>query len=318
VRGLLVVNPKATTTTLRGRDVLVSALGDTLKLDCAETTHRDHAIELGRQAKAAGYDTVLVLGGDGTVNEVVNGLLAAGPASDAPALAIVPGRSTNVFARSLGLPASPMEATGQLLEALRAGRSTRVGLGQADDRWFTFCAGLGLVAAAVARVEDRRAKGKRSTPGLYVRSTVNRYFFGTNRRNAPLQLSVPSAPGSEAAGEGPATAPEPIFVGLVCNTSPWTYLGERRIEPCPEASFETGLDLMALRRLGLFTTLRAARRLLVGAAPRGRAVALLHDLHEFTISATEGTQPFQVDGDALGERESVTFRSVPGALRVIV
>jgi diacylglycerol kinase family enzyme len=181
VRGLLVVNPKATTTTLRGRDVLVSALGDTLKLDCAETAHRDHAIELGQHAKAEGYDTVLVLGGDGTVNEVVNGLLSAGPSPDVPALAIVPGGSTNVFARALGLPASPMEATGQLLEALRAGRSTRVGLGKADERWFTFCAGLGLDAAAVARVEERRAKGKRSTPGLYVRSTVNRYFFGTNR-----------------------------------------------------------------------------------------------------------------------------------------
>jgi diacylglycerol kinase family enzyme len=309
VRGLLVVNPKATTTTLRGRDVLVSALGDTLKLDCAETAHRDHAIELGRHAKAEGYDTVLVLGGDGTVNEVVNGLLSAGPSADVPALAIVPGGSTNVFARSLGLPSSPMEATGQLLEALRAGRSTRVGLGQADDRWFTFCAGLGLDAAAVARVEERRAKGKRSTPGLYVRSTVNRFFFGTNRRTAPLLLSVPGAEGAE---------PEPIFVGLVCNTSPWTYLGDRRIEPCPEASFETGLDVMALRRLGLFTTLRASRRLLIGAAPRGRSVTLLHDLSEFTISAAEGSQPFQVDGDALGERASVTFRSVPGALRVIV
>lgn len=310
MRGLLVVNPKATTTTLRGRDVLVSALGDTLKLDCAETTHRDHAIELGRQAKAEGYDTVLVLGGDGTVNEVVNGMLSSGPSPDVPALAIVPGGSTNVFARALGLPASPMEATGQLLEALRAGRSSRVGLGQADDRWFTFCAGLGLDAAAVARVEERRAKGKRSTPGLYVRSTVNRFFLGTNRRSAPLTLT---APGTAAASE-----PQPIFVGLVCNTSPWTYLGDRRVEPCPDASFETGLDVMALRRLGLFTTLRASRRLLMGSAPRGRSVISLHDLAEFTISAADGMQPFQVDGDALGERASVTFRSVPGALRVIV
>ena len=209
-----------------------------------------------------------------------------------------------------GCPASPMEATGQLLEALRAGRSTRVGLGQADDRWFTFCAGLGLDAAAVARVEERRAMGKRSTPGLYVRSTVNRYFFGTNRRTAPLLLSVPSA-------EEPEPEPEPIFLGLVCNTSPWTYLGDRRVVPCPDASFDTGLDLMAMRRLGVFTTLRASRRLLVGATPRGRSVALMHDLDEFTISATEGVQPFQVDGDALGERESVTFRSVPAALRVI-
>ena len=74
-----------------------------------------------------------------------------------------------------------------------------------------------------------------------------------------------------------APEPEPIFVGLVCNTSPWTYLGDRPVVPCPEASFDTGLDVMALRRLGLFTTLRASRRLLTGTAPRGRAVTLLHD-----------------------------------------
>jgi diacylglycerol kinase family enzyme len=55
----------------------------------------------------------------------------------------------------------------------------------------------------------------------------------------------------------------------------------------------------------------------MGSAPRGRSVVSLHDLSEFTISTTEGPQPFQVDGDALGNRESVTFRSVPGALRVI-
>jgi diacylglycerol kinase family enzyme len=251
-----------------------------------------------------------VLGGDGTVNEVVNGLLSDGPSPEVPSLAIVPGGSTNVFARALGLPSSPMEATGQLLEALRAGRSTRVGLGRADERWFTFCAGLGLDAAAVARVEERRAKGKRSTPMLYVRSTVNRFFFGTDRREAPLLLSVPD---SDATGP----APEPIFLGLVCNTSPWTYLGDRQVVPCPEASFDTGLDLMAMRKLSVLTTLRASRRLVSGSAPRGRAVISLHDASEFTISATNGSQPFQVDGDALGERASVTFRAVAGALRVI-
>ena len=227
-----------------------------------------------------------------------------------PSLAIVPGGSTNVFARSLGLPSSPMEATGQLLEALRAGRSRQVGLGRADDRWFTFCAGLGLDAAAVARVEQLRAKGKRSTPMLYVRAAVNRYVVGTDRREPPLLLTVP--------GDEALPSPEPFFVGLVCNTSPWTYFGDREIAPCPEASFDTGLDIMALRKLGLPATLRASRRMLAGSAPRGRSVIALHDLSEFTISATDGTQPFQVDGDAVGERSSVTFRAAPRALRVIV
>jgi diacylglycerol kinase family enzyme len=306
VRGLLVVNPKATTTTLRGRDVLVSALGDTLKLDVAETERRRHAVALGRQAAQENYDMVVVLGGDGTVNEVVNGILADGPHADLPTLAIVPGGSTNVFARALGLSGSPMEATGQLLELLRAGRTRRVGLGKADERWFTFAAGLGLDAAAVARVEEKRADGTTATASLYVRAAVNRYFLGTDHRHPPLVLSVPGA------------EPEPIFVGLVCNTTPWTYLGQREVRPSPKASFDTGLDLMALTRLRAASALTQSARMLAGKrGPHGRSVLSLHDQEQFTIAAAREPQPLQVDGDAVGDRTAVTFRSVPAALRVV-
>jgi diacylglycerol kinase family enzyme len=97
-------------------------------------------------------DVVVALGGDGTVNEVVNGLLTDGPKADLPALAVVPGGSTNVFARALGLPTHPFDATGAILEALRAGRTRRIGLGLADDRYFTFNAGLGFDADVVRRI----------------------------------------------------------------------------------------------------------------------------------------------------------------------
>src|SRR5581483_3999045 len=143
MRAMLVVNPKATLTTERQRDILTRALGSDLKVDLAQTTRRGHATEFGAQAAEAGLDLVVVLGGDGTINEVVNGLLGSGPwdperGQSLPALAVVPGGSTNVFSRALGIARDPVVATSELLDALRAGRSRRIGLGRVNDRWFTF------------------------------------------------------------------------------------------------------------------------------------------------------------------------------------
>src|SRR3982750_4659755 len=132
MRSLVVVNPAATSTSARMRDVLVGALASELKLDVVETTHRGHGRELGEHAVAEGMDLVISVGGDGTVNEVVNGLLTNGPAPHLPALAVVPGGSTNVFSRALGRSCNPVEATAEILDALRAGRTRRVSLGTAS------------------------------------------------------------------------------------------------------------------------------------------------------------------------------------------
>lgn len=131
MRALLVVNPAATTTSARTRDVLAHALASDLKLEVAATEYRGHARDLARQAAEGGeIELVVALGGDGTVNEVVNGLLHNGPDPDGlPKLAVVPGGSTNVFARALGLPNDAVEATGALLDALRERSSRTVGLG---------------------------------------------------------------------------------------------------------------------------------------------------------------------------------------------
>jgi len=306
MRALLVVNPKATATTVRARDVLAHALASETKLDVVQTTARGHATELARQAAVDGLDLVVALGGDGTVNEVVNGLLAQGPGSGVPALAVVPGGSTNVFARALGLPESPVEATGDLLEALRLDRRRTIGLATADDRWFTFCAGLGLDAAVVRRTDHRRAKGRRATPALFVTEALREFFLGAERHEPQLTLTRPGA--------------DPVQLGLalVCNTAPWTYLGRRPVVPCPQASFDTGLDVFGLRRLGTASTLRHLRQILSSEPrPRGRQLLALHDLDGLTISASSPL-PFQLDGDDLGERSSVTFRAVPHALDVLI
>lgn len=305
MRALLVVNPKATATTAGVRDVLRHALASETKLDVVQTEARGHATSLARQAALDGLDVVVALGGDGTVNEVVNGLLADGPAAGLPALAVVPAGSANVFARALGLPSSPVEATGQLLEALETGRRRTVGLGLADDRWFTFCAGMGLDASVVRRVEAKRADGRRATPALYVRQGLKQFFLSDRRH-----LAMTAHP-----EDGP---PEQIGMALVCNATPWTYLGPRPVVPCPQASFETGLDLFALRSLRTATTLRHLRQILSSRPrPRGRAVLSLDDQDGFRITADRPV-PLQVDGDDLGDRTDVSFRSVPLALDVVV
>jgi diacylglycerol kinase family enzyme len=311
MRALLVVNHKATTTSSRVRDVLVHALSSEVRLTIEHTRRRGHAATLARQARADGLDAVVVLGGDGTVNEAVNGLLADGPDGDAPAFAVVPGGSTNVFARALGLPRDWVEATGVLLEALRLGRQRSIGLGRADDRYFTFCAGFGIDAEVVRRVERARLRGQTASPLLYLRETVGQYVRGTGRRLAQLTL------------EEPAELPETGLVSaIIQNTSPWTYLGERPIDACPGASFDLGLDLMAMRVLRVPSTTRTAVQLLRGpggggtGGPHGRRVLRRHDLESFTLRCDEPIA-FQLDGDYLGQRDKVRFTSTPAALRVI-
>ena len=306
MRALLVVNPTATTTTARSREVLTRALGSELKLEVAETSHRGHAAALAVRAMREGLDAVVALGGDGTVNEVVNGLLTDGRRDDLPALAVVPGGSTNVFARALGLPTHPVDATGAILEALRARRTRRVGVGLAEDRYFTFNAGLGFDAEVVRRIERRRRAGQQTSHARFVRAAIAHYFT-VDRRHPALTLQRPGA------------EPVPgLHFALVTNAAPWTYLGERPVQPSPEASFETGLDLFAPRSMGILLTLRYVRRALLDSTPlSSRRLLRVHDCAEFTLRASRPVA-LQVDGDWLGERESVRFESVPDALRVIV
>jgi diacylglycerol kinase family enzyme len=305
MRALLVVNPKASTTSARARDVLAHALASEVKLDVVETNHRHHATELAAQAVKDGLDVVVALGGDGTINEVVNGLLHEGPRTGLPALGVVPAGRTNVFARALGLPNSAVEATGVLLQALLDDRRRTIGLGRADDRWFTFNAGLGVDAGAVRRVEAARGKGRTATQPLYVRAALQEFYFGEQRK-ASFTLSRPGA------------EPVELALALVCNADPWTYLVERPVRPCPDASFDTGLDVMGLTTTRTTSTLRTLRQILAkGGRPHGKHVVSLHDIPEMTLEATMPL-PFQVDGDLVGDRERVHLVSVPSALDVMV
>ncbi|WP_328448392.1 MULTISPECIES: diacylglycerol/lipid kinase family protein [unclassified Streptomyces] len=321
MRALLVVNPAATTTSARTRDVLIHALASEMKLEVVTTEYRGHARDLGRQAADSDdIDMVVALGGDGTVNEVVNGLLHRGPDSRLPGLAVVPGGSTNVFARALGLPNDAVEATGALLDALREERERTVGLGLAagtpgtedesvPSRWFTFCAGLGFDAGVVGRVEQQRELGRRSTHALYLRQVLRQFLDDPHRRHGTITLERP--------GADPVTD---LVLSIICNTSPWTFLGNRPVYAAPKASFDTGLDVLALSRMSTPAVARYATQLLTSSperGPHGKHAVTLHDLADFTLHS-KVPLPLQMDGDHLGLRTSVTFTGVRRALRVIV
>jgi diacylglycerol kinase family enzyme len=273
-----------------------------------ETRYRGHATSLATAARRDQFGLVITLGGDGTVNEAVNGILGPGPddAARLPALAPLPGGNANVFTRAIGLPADPVDAAGQILQALAQGHDRRIGVGLAGDRYFTFNAGLGLDAEVVRAVDGHRALGRMATPALYMRMTLRQFYRVTDRRHASLTL--------ERDGHPPAG---PLFLGIVSNTAPWTYLGRRPVYTNPQAGFDSGLDLFALRSLRTVSTLRTIGRMLSAARPPdGRSVLTLHDQAELTLSSTRPVA-FQVDGEYVGEHECVTFRAVPHALRVI-
>jgi diacylglycerol kinase family enzyme len=307
VRGLLIVNPQATSTTGSHVDLVVRTLRGLADLDVAYTQYRAHAREL---AAAADSDVIVVLGGDGAINEVVNGLMDRGDrASAVPMLAAIPGGGGNVFAQALGLPPSPAKAATMVAELLAAGSHRTIGLGLAGDRYFTFSAGLGFDAEVVHDVERLRAKGRKESSGLFMRTILRRYYSGTDRRRPALTL--------ERDGQPPVPG---LFMGIITNSAPWTYFHGRPLLPRPDPDFSSGLDVLALSRLQMATILSAIGQMMCtpdsNRAPRGKHFVTAVSLDSVTIRCSRPIA-LHVDGEYLGETESVKFQFVPAALRVV-
>lgn len=306
MRGLLVVNPRATTTSPRVTEVLVQAFAKDVDLEVVMTTHRGHAIALGEQARSTGLDLVITLGGDGVVNEVVNGLLADGLGPDVPMLATVPGGSGNVFARALGLAPHAVKATGQLLDAIQLRRYRTIGLGIANGRYFAANAGLGIDAEVIAAMEQQRRSGHHATPLRYL-ATATRALLTARQQQGPTLVLERHGGHAEA-----------VCLAFIQNTSPWTYFGNLAIDPCPAASFDTGLDVFALRKFNPISTASAVSRMVlrrrVGSSRR--SVVLWHDQAAFSLRSSEPIA-MQIDGEGVGDVEVAEFTAVPKALRVL-
>jgi diacylglycerol kinase family enzyme len=258
----------------------------------------------------------------------VNGLLTDvepdNAAQRVPVLGVVPGGSTNVLTRALGLPRDPVEATGALLEAIRQGTTRTIGLGRANDRFFTFGAGLGLDADVVERVEARRAAGARSTTSLWLRTAAGRVLTRGPRIAPKLTLTayaegfgVPPYDMHPYDHERPSVTVDGASTLIVSNSTPWTYLGARPIHANPRAAFDRGLDALAVMTGRRVATVRIAAGLLRTVGPTSKRALRLEDVGEIVVSSDRPVGA-QVDGDFLGPTLEVTYRAVPAALRVAV
>jgi diacylglycerol kinase family enzyme len=304
VRGLLIVNPHATTTGGQTAKEVASSLAGLVDLEVEHTKYRGHAREL---AAAARGELVIVLGGDGAINEAVNGIMSRPPGDgDPPLLALIPGGGGNVLARGLGVPLDTAAAVARIGDVITAGRHRTIGLGLAGDRYFTFSAGLGMDAEVVGEVDRLRASGRRESAALYLGTMMRWYYQGTDRHTPALTL--------ERDGHKPAAD---LFLTIITNRSPWTYFRNRPLLPVPNPDFSSGLDVLALRTMRLPTIFGAVGQMLWirRRPPRGRNVLSVPGLESFTVRSAR-PMAFQVDGEYLGETGAVRFQFIPHAIRV--
>jgi diacylglycerol kinase family enzyme len=303
MRVLLIVNETATAVTARRRVLVQRVLGAEHKLEVEETSRRGHATRIARGAALDGVEAVAVLAGDGTLSEAADGL-----AGTSTALAPLPGGSTNVFARSLGVEYDPVQAAERLVVSLARRNFRRIGLGVAGGRRFLFHAGLGLDAAVISQVERRSFLKRYGTHALFLATTVDTWLRHYDRRRPRFRIEL---------GDGEVVGDSAF--AIVSNQRPWTYLGRRPLMVAPEAGLDVPLTLTLFRSLSLSVLLTGAASALQDGQrlKHHPKVAQLTDVRSLTVTGY-GPFPWQVDGDYLGDIEHLTISWAPDALTIVM
>ena len=291
-RSALIVNPGASRVTPELTLAVETELRAAGPVETFLTERPLHAVELASEASGA-FDRIYVYAGDGGYNEAVNGLDA-----DIP-MGFIPGGSTSVLPRALGVPRDPIEAARALVNA----GTKRISLGRVNDRRFTFSAGLGLDAELVRRVDARgRAAGTRAGDLAFAWNLLAILA----RRRARFE------PAMTVLGR------ERVAFALVANTDPYSYAGRLPLRVAPRARPELGLDLVAPRRLRARLLPQLARWVVAGSGQtRSPHVLYLHDADEIRIEC-DAPMPLQADGEDLGDVTEAHFEAERGALEVLV
>jgi diacylglycerol kinase family enzyme len=291
---LLIVNPFASRVTEQRVRSVEASLARAGRVHTTLTERRGHATEL---AAGSGADAVVVFGGDGVVNEALNGLVGG------VTFGAIPGGGTSVFARALGLPRDPASAAARVAEAISAGRTRRISLGRVDGRRFGFAVGLGFDAATVRRVDalGRAQDGKRPGDFVFAYELVRVLSAGRFKLEPAFDVS----------GHGRAAA---VFVA---NCDPYTYAGSIPLHIAPQARFELGLDLVAPVRISPRTLPRLARYLVTGKGQQSASdVLYAHDVDRIEITC-DRPLPLQADGEDLGDVEHAALEAERDAIDVL-
>ncbi len=307
LRMFLIVNPRATTVSSRLKNLIVYALRGRYDVHAVETEGRNHATALTNEAIADEYDLMVAFGGDGTLNEVANGLVD----SMIP-LTILPGGCTNVACRMLGIPTDIVDATEQLLQLADRPVARPIDLGRVNGRYFVFSSGAGLDADATRWVDERqtiKARGRVLTFGYAATAAFLRDYRGRPPR---LALEV----GGERV-EGVST--------FVQNARPFTYARSKPLDVCQDVALDSGtISTMIMQRAGLREAPGAVWRLFregrsLAEHPQARSFPGLTEARVSSLLVDGEPLPFplEVDGDYLGEHTEAVYSVAPGALRVL-
>jgi diacylglycerol kinase family enzyme len=299
-RVLLIVNPVARTYSRPTLAVIEKALSADFRLEVAETKERGHASEIAAQAVHDGVDLVAVLSGDGTINEVVNAL-----AGTEVALGALPGGATNILVRALGLPTDPVEATGMLIAKALDDDAFKLHLGRADGRYFAVNCGAGVDAAAMRRMDSKFPRTKSRFDRVAFRSVAWELLVGYAGRRADLDVRIDGGEPLDALS---------VMVG---RTDPYTYYRGRGLRMTPEASLETGLDVLSVRKLARRSVPRIAWQVFGSARHvHGRDIDYVHDASTVVVTS-DREFPVQVDGDATGDHRRLEITLAREALWVV-
>jgi len=299
LRIVLVVNSFASSVTARNTVVVHRRLSRDHDVELVETNRRGHATRFAHDAARRGADVVVSFGGDGTVNEVATGI-----AGSATALGVLPGGSTNVFARTIGLPNDPVAAAELLANGIDAGDFRPIGLGRVNGRFFCFNTGIGYDAAVVETVEKRASWKRWFGHPLFITAAVTTWAYGYDRKHPHFRVKT-----SER------TIEDGYFT-VVMNTNPYTYLGNRALDLSHAATFDRGLVVITFRTMRARTILAT-----LGGALRGGGIEPSDRVDEqidvdHLVIEHETPFPYQLDGDYLGETERLEFQHVPAAVEL--
>jgi len=298
---MLIWNPFAGSVSRRRKEVIGKALSADFKLEEVVTARRNHAGDLARDAADRGFDAVFAFGGDGTMNEAAQGLIGTDVA-----FGILPGGSTNVMARSLGIPTDPVEAVAFLASRLRSRTRKRIDVGRIEDRYFLFSAGMGLDAEVVRRMEEHPERKRRYGKWAFVSAALRAGLGGYRGQDPWITLSVDGGP------------PERVVLAICQNARPLTYFGRFPVDASPQAHLDEGLDWIAFTKLDTIFVPRIVWALFVSRSHvRWRSSYYHHDTNEAELTA-DRPLPVQVDGDYIGDMTHARISLVPQALDLLV